>query len=101
MRPSRRFCLRVAAKRRFQAIYGLCGVESWWWAVGSGVALARYSGDVLSPARLGKRFLGTGRVPLTILFRGAFRCGGRGISMNFGDSGLILDRGEEVENIRE
>lgn len=81
-------------------MYSLWGAESWWCAVGSGVALARYSVEVLSLARLGKRFLGGGRVPLMVLLRGAFLCGGRGISMNLGDSGLILERGEEVENAR-
>jgi hypothetical protein len=50
--------------RCFHAVNSLGGAASLRSAVGSGVALARYSGDVLSPARLGNRFRGTGRVPL-------------------------------------
>ena len=56
---------------------------------------------VLSPAREGKRFRGGGRVPLMVLLRGALRWGGRGISMNLGDSGPILGQGEVVVNARE
>ena len=54
---------------------------------GSFVARARYSADVLSGPTEGKMFFGRGSLPLTMGFqRGGVR-GGRGISMNRGDSG--------------
>lgn len=67
---------------------------------GSGVTVARYSGEVLSALRRGNRFRGTGRMPLRWRFGGYRVCNGCGTSMNFGDSGPMDEVGDDMEKAR-
>ena len=67
---------------------------------GSGVAAARYSGEVLSGPLLGKRFRGTGKIPFSWRLGGYRGCNGCGTSMNFGDSGRTCNAGADTEKAR-
>lgn len=61
---------------------------------------SKYSGEVLLPALLGKRFRGGGMNPLISFLWTAWGWRVVGISMNLGLSGPIAERGAEVLNSR-
>lgn len=56
----------------------------------------RYFFEVLFAPRLGKRFRGVGRTPLMSSLGRTWGCNVLGISMNFGFSGPMAERGFEV-----